>query len=590
MSTPLIEVKDLSVHFSRGGKLIPAVDQLSFGVARGETLGLVGQSGSGKSVTALSLMRLLGINGKISSGEVIYRRTNPVNLLSLQEKEMRRYRGKEISMIFQEPMTSLNPVLRCGEQVEENLITHLRFTKKQAKQSAMEWLVKVQLPEPERIYFSYPHQLSGGQRQRVMIAMALCANPSLLIADEPTTSLDVTVQSGIVGLLRDLRQQFEMSMIFISHDLGLVAQMADRVMVMQAGKLVEEGTVDQVLQSPKNSYTRALLTCRPSLKTKQVRLPAAAEWVKESSGPQINAGETPVDLMGVNEISSSQIVTRLQQLSSLPPLLSVENLTVKFPVRKNLLGTSREYVHAVKDVSFRIFPGETLGLVGESGCGKTTLGRAMLQLIKPSSGKIFYRGRELGSLQKGEIRRLRKEVQIIFQDPYSSLNPRLTAGYALMEPLRVHAMGADDGERKRLALEWFEKVKLPADSFHRYPHEFSGGQRQRISIARALVLRPQFLVCDEIVSSLDTLVQARVLNLLLDLRDEMNFTCLFISHDLAVVKFMSDRMAVMREGRIEEMIPSHQLHTQPVSAYTQQLLAAIPGENFSSGRLTKQSH
>lgn len=558
----LLQIKNLQVEFTNNDATTKALHGISFEVNKGEIVAVVGESGSGKSVTAMSVLQLLpSPPAKYASGEILFNNDadNVVNLLTLTEKELCKIRGNKISMIFQEPMTSLNPVFSCGQQVAEAIQLHNKVSKKEALQKTVELFKQVQLPDPEKIINRYPFQLSGGQKQRVMIAMAMSCNPSLLIADEPTTALDVTVQKRILQLIKELQKQNNMGVIFITHDLGVVAEIADKVVVMYKGNIVEQGNTKTVLQSPKHPYTQALLQCRPALHPKGERLPVISDFlapkqpaqpvVKNASNPKKNDGEI---------------------------LLEAKNLTVKFPSVKSFLGKPIEYNIAVDDVSFEIYKGETLGLVGESGCGKTTLGRTLLRLQDAQAGKILFEGKDLLSISKNDLRTRRKNFQIVFQDPYSSLNPRKTAGRAITEPLQVHEVLTSTSKRKELAMELLGKVNLQPEHFYRYPHEFSGGQRQRIGIARALALNPGFIVFDESVSALDVSVQAQVLNLLTDLKNEFNFTAIFISHDLSVVKYISDRIMVMRKGKIEETGYAEQVYSNPQSAYTAQLLSAIP--------------
>lgn len=580
----LLEIRNLSIQFSNDGKITKAVDQICFSLSPGETLGIVGESGSGKSVTALSIMRLVPPPGKIAGGEIIFSPGNipqgqvqrDVNLLSLPEKEMRRYRGKEIAMIFQEPMTSLNPVFNCGSQIAEAIRLHLKADKNEAKERTLALLRRVKLADPMRIFNSYPHQISGGQKQRVMIAMAMSCNPSVMIADEPTTSLDVTVQTRILGLMEELRQEYKMAMLFITHDLGVVAEVANRVLVMYRGKIVEQGSVEQIFSDPRHPYTKGLLSCRPPLDKKLKRLPVISDFMMEENGELKELPTQIHQILSANEVSKEESNQRLKELQQQPPILSVRSLKVHFIARKSFFGRVTAYTKAVDDVSFNVHEGETLGLVGESGCGKTTLGRAILQLVKSTSGEVIFEGKNLATIPAEELRKMRRDAQIIFQDPYSSLNPRLTIGYAIMEPMKVHKLYENDKVRKEEALKLLQKVKMAADSFNRFPHEFSGGQRQRICIARALSLNPRFLICDECVSALDVSVQAQVLNLLIQLREEFRLTYIFISHDLSVVKFMSDRIMVMNGGKIEEIGPADEVYYHPSSAYTQKLIAGIP--------------
>jgi peptide/nickel transport system ATP-binding protein len=584
MSSPLLQVNGLTTSFYGEEAITRAVDDISFEVRRGEILGIVGESGSGKSVTSLSIMRLVSKPGKITSGSIrFFENEQGVDLLQLPEAGMRHYRGNRISMIFQEPMTSLNPVFSCGYQVEEALQLHQRISKKEARAQTLALFEQVQLPQPERIYRSYPHELSGGQKQRVMIAMAMSCNPDILIADEPTTALDVTVQKTILELMQHLQKTRGMSVIFITHDLGVIAEIADRVMVMYKGKIVEQGSVAAIFRQPQHPYTKGLLACRPPLDKQLRRLPVIADFLQEAPDGSIVSTSISVQEAIVREVTTpEEKKERLQQLMSQQPLLEVRHLKTWFPVKSGLFWRERNWVKAVDDVSFDVYPGETLGLVGESGCGKTTLGRSILRLQEPSAGSILYKGRELLSMNTKELRELRKEMQIIFQDPYSSLNPRMTIGAAIMEPMTVYGLHGNNQQRREKVMELLEKVNLQPDHFRRYPHEFSGGQRQRIVIARALSLHPSFIICDESVSALDVSVQAQVLNLLMQLREEFGFTYIFISHDLSVVKFMSDRMVVMNQGRIEEMGPAEEIYTQPTKAYTQRLIDAVPKGEIST--------
>ena len=588
MSTPLLEIKNLKVSFDTKEGIVHAVNDLSFTINKGETIGIVGESGSGKSVTALSIMRLLPTEGKIS-GNVIYQTPNndSINLTDLPLSEMQKFRGNDIAMIFQEPMTSLNPVFSCGKQVAEAIILHKKITSTEARERTIALFEKVKLPRSVQMFDSFPHQLSGGQKQRVMIAMAMSCNPSVLIADEPTTALDVTVQATILELMRMLQEENNTGLLFITHDLGVVAEIADRVIVMYKGKIVEEGNVRDVFYRPQHPYTKGLLACRPPLNKRLRILPTVRDFMKENEDGTITEINSSV-INPENEISKE--VTKLlhEKLFSQTPILQVKNISVKFPIRKGVFGKVTDYVNAVDDISFDVYPGETLGLVGESGCGKTTLGRAIIRLIEPTSGKVYFKGFDFSSLYGRELRRMRKHIQIIFQDPYSSLNPRMTIGNAILEPMKVHDLFP--GNRKQKVFELLERVDLKEEHFNRYPHEFSGGQRQRICIARALSLQPDFIICDESVSALDVSIQAQILNLLNELKRELNFTCIFISHDLSVVKFMSDRMIVMNKGKIEEMGDPEEIYNSPASPYTQKLIAAIPANNPEQVFLRKQQH
>jgi peptide/nickel transport system ATP-binding protein len=576
---PLLSIQNLVTTFTSDGKTTTAVNNISFSLNKGETVGIVGESGSGKSVTSLSVMRLISAPaGKIASGSILYqnREGQTIDLVNLPEKEMRRYRGNEIAMIFQEPMTSLNPVFTCGYQVMEALMLHKKLNKSEAKARTIELFNKVKLPRPEAIFNSYPHQVSGGQKQRVMIAMAMSCEPSVLIADEPTTALDVTVQATILDLMRQLQQENEMGILFITHDLGVIAELAQRVVVMYKGNVVEEGPVAEIFSNPKHPYTKGLLACRPPLNLKLSKLPTVSDFMKVENGNLLETGKSIAEVNRDFLLSPVQVSERKKRIHSNAPLLKVENLSTWFPIKKGLFSKTKDYVKAVDQVSFEVYPGETVGLVGESGCGKTTLGRSILRLIEPTGGKVWFNGNEFTALDTKALRASRKDIQIIFQDPYSSLNPRMEVGAAIMEPMNVHGILANEKERKERVIELLRRVNLSPDHFHRYPHEFSGGQRQRICIARAIALQPKFIICDESVSALDVSVQAQVLNLLNELRDDFGFTYIFISHDLSVVKFMSDRMIVMNKGKIEEMGDPDEIYANPKTEYTRNLIAAIP--------------
>ena len=575
MSKVLLEVKNLVTQFKTDEGMFQAIKGISFTLHRGETLGIVGESGSGKSVTSLSIMRLIDSPpGKISEGEIIYHplEGKPVDLLKLTEKEMRHYRGNELAMIFQEPMTSLNPVFTCGNQVMEAILLHQKVDPTTEKKITLELFEKVQLPDPSRIFASYPHQLSGGQKQRVMIAMAMSCNPDVLIADEPTTALDVTVQKTILQLMNDLKKSIEASIIFITHDLGVIAEIADRVLVMYKGKIVEQGNTQQIFSHPQHPYTKGLLGCRPPLEQRLKRLPVVADFMEVKGDIITEKNNSFVKSI----VGDDETKARLQALTQSKPLLSVRNLNTWFPSKKNIFGKPLSWVKAVNDVSLDVYPGETLGLVGESGCGKTTLGRSILRLIEPTSGSVIYNGKDVVAMDSSELRALRKDMQIIFQDPYSSLNPRMSIGQAILEPMKVHRLHDNDNQRKEKVMQLLKEVGLEEKHFHRYPHEFSGGQRQRVCIARALSVEPKFIICDESVSALDVSVQAQVLNLLLDLRDNYGFSYIFISHDLSVVKFISDRMIVMNKGKIVEVGAADDIYNQPKDPYTLQLIDAIP--------------
>ncbi|SKA01941.1 ABC transporter ATP-binding protein [Sediminibacterium ginsengisoli] len=564
---PLLEIRQLCVDFTSNGNTSRALHHVDLTVNPGEIVAIVGESGSGKSVTSLSVLRLLPQPPAIyCSGQILFDTGNGVtDLLKADEEMLQSLRGSRIAMIFQEPMTSLNPVLTCGYQVTEAIMQHRKITKEEARERALALFEKVQLPDPGQMFSRYPHQLSGGQKQRVMIAMAMSCEPSLLICDEPTTALDVTVQKNILLLIKELQQQNGMGVIFITHDLGVVAEIADRVVVMYRGRIVEENTTAALMNQPAHPYTRALLACRPARHPKGERLPVVSDFM-DADG---NEKPPPSVLPAAEDhfISKSSDAT----------LLKVEDLHVYYPGRKTFLGKVTSYTRAVDHVSFELKEGETLGLVGESGCGKSTLGRAILQLQPATGGRIFYKGTELLGAAPSTIRSLRRDMQIIFQDPYSSLNPRISIGSAIAEPLAVHGIIKDARQRREKVNELLEKVNLSPDHYNRYPHEFSGGQRQRIVIARALALNPSFVICDESVSALDVSVQAQVLNLLNDLKKEFGFTAIFISHDLSVVRYISDRIMVMNKGKIEESGLAEEVYNSPQSAYTQRLIASIPG-------------
>jgi peptide/nickel transport system ATP-binding protein len=581
----LLEVRNLRTYFKTDDGLSRAVDGINFTIHKGETVGIVGESGSGKSVTCLTAMQLIPQPpGFIESGEILYHRDGQIiDLLKVPEHEMRKYRGNELSMIFQEPMTSLNPVFTCGEQVAETITLHKKVSEAEAKAQTLALFERVKLPDPSRMYDAYPHQLSGGQKQRVMIAMALSCSPNILIADEPTTALDVTVQKTILELIDELRQEIQTSVIFITHDLGVIAEVADRVIVMYKGKIVEQGSVLEIFSDPKHAYTKSLLACRPPLDLRMSQLPTVKDFME--------VVELPNGDKEINEIPNTSVkqmveqyyvkpevtINRLNSLLAMPqPALDIRNLQVWYPGQRDFFGRIKTHVKAVDDISFQVMPGETIGLVGESGCGKTTTGRAILQLSPITGGEVIFEGRNILHGTPADQIQLKRNMQIIFQDPYSSLNPRMPIGKAIMEPMIVHNVLENNDQRKARVIELLKTVSLEENHFNRYPHEFSGGQRQRICIARALALNPRFIVCDESVSALDVSVQAQVLNLLIELRQEFGFTYIFISHDLSVVKFMSDRMVVMNKGKIVEQGPADQIYENPQEAYTQSLISAIP--------------
>ncbi|MEO8860912.1 MAG: ABC transporter ATP-binding protein [Ginsengibacter sp.] len=569
MAYPLLQIKNLSVDFVSGAERFQAVKNLSFEINKGETIAIVGESGSGKTVTSLSILQLLSSPpANYKTGQILFSEDGNTqeNILLTRGKQLRQIRGNKISMIFQEPMTSLNPVKNCGSQVIEAIMLHQPISRNDAKEKTIELFSQVKLPDPAGMLSRYPHQLSGGQKQRVMIAMAMSCNPAVLIADEPTTALDVTVQKTILELIKELQREKGMSVIYITHDLGLVAEIADRVLVMYKGEIVETNVTKEIFLNPQHPYTKALINCRPTAASKGKRLPIISDFLNEHP-----------DLSRENNLVK-RFNNENNQFSA--ELLRVENLKVYFPVKKSFTGKILKEFKAVDDVSFSVAKGETLGLVGESGCGKTTLGRALIRLITPTAGNIFLNKKNIAHIPNEELRQMRKDIQIIFQDPYGSLNPRLTIGQAINEPMKIHHILPTEKQRKEKIIEILQKVDLKPEYFNRYPHEFSGGQRQRICIARALGLNPEFIICDESVSALDVSVQAQVLNLLNDLKEELGFTCIFISHDLGVVHYISNRIMVMNKGKIEEMGTADEIYFHPKSSYTQQLIESIPKVNF----------
>ena len=580
--TPLLKVNNLRISFCRDDKWQEAVHGVDFEVFEGKTLGIVGESGSGKSVSNLAVMQLLDRRkSRIEADSILL---EDKDISHYNDDQMSDIRGKKIAMIFQEPMTSLNPVYKCGFQVLEALngqqttdngqqslspSQHLSISASQRlKKKVLDLFEKVKLPNPEIIFDKYPHELSGGQKQRVMIAMALISNPKVLIADEPTTALDVTVQKEILKLLKELQRENGMGMIFITHDLGVVSEIADDVIVMNKGVIVERGTTRDILNNPQHPYTKGLIACRPPLDYRLERLPVVKEFLdgKWSDNEQVKR-----ELLITDEIRQKQH----ELLYSQEPILKVQNLKTWYPLRKGVFGRTYDYIKSVNDVSFDVYPGETLGLVGESGCGKTTLGRSILRLVEPTSGNVIFEGRDITKLNNKELREYRKQAQIIFQDPYSSLNPRICIGDAIAEPMMVHGIEKDAKKRRERVCHLLEEVGLEASHYQRYPHEFSGGQRQRICIARALAVNPKLIICDESVSALDVSVQAQVLNLINRLKKEFGFTYIFISHDLGVVRFMSDRVVVMYNGKIQEMNEADALFNNPQNDYTKKLIAAI---------------
>ena len=566
MTAPaLLQVENLRVSFKNEEKqYIETVKGISFSIPVNTTVALVGESGSGKSVTSLATMGLLPPESSqiALDSKILF---EGKNLLDLPRREMRKKCGKDIAMIFQEPMSSLNPVFTVGSQIAEILQLHLGMSRKQARARALELLIEVGIPSPETKIDAYPGQLSGGQQQRVMIAMAIACKPKLLIADEPTTALDVTIQKQILDLLESLRKKHQMSMLFITHDLALVGEIADQVIVMRHGQIREQGRVKDVLERPQDVYTKALLHCRPQLSKRPMRLPMISDFMQQKGDDYIETHTIDVESLQ----QRSRGLTGQEEI-----ILDVHDLKKSFYSRKGLFG--KEEFQAVKGVSFQLAKGKTLGLVGESGSGKTTIGLLLMRLQEATGGKALFEGQDILAMSEKEFARYQRKIQIIFQNPYASLNPRFTVGQILMEPMQVHGIGMNDSERKQMALDLLERVSLPAQAFYRYPHEFSGGQRQRIAIARCLTLKPEILICDESVSALDVSVQAQVLNLLQDLQDEFGLSYIFISHDLSVVKYISDQIMVMNHGDLVEIANSDDLYQSPQHEYTKRLLSAIP--------------
>ena len=637
MSDTVLDIRNLQVQFFTDEATVTALKSINLQLQRGQRLGIVGESGSGKSITSLAIMGLVPSPGKITDGEIWFRPepdVPPVNLLQVSEEERRSYRGGKIAMIFQEPMSALNPVYNIGFQLTEAIRLHQDVSLQQAKWQAVASLQEVKiLPTDEQLreryremngnssrseqeinhYINqqklailerYPHEMSGGQLQRVCIAMAISGNPTLLIADEPTTALDVTVQATILELLSQLCASRGMSLIFITHDLGVIAEVTDSVTVMYKGEVVETGSIKNVFNRPQHPYTKGLIACRPRVDQKVEYLPTVADFMEvvvDETGKEVikekpNSYSPPFSPAEENhsfinslseeptvlELEEEEIPTvlepessRLAQLMSQPPLLSVQNLQVGYPL-KGLWGGAKRYFMAVKGISFDVYPGETLGLVGESGCGKSTLARTLIGLRPALQGQILFDGLDILQLKGKALRKLRRQIQIVFQNPFSSLNPRLSIGKAIMEPMKIHQIGKNGGDRRERAAYLLERVGLNPDWMKRYPHEFSGGQRQRVCIARTLALEPQFIICDESVSALDVSVQAQVLNLLKQLQSDFGLTYIFISHDLSVVEFMSDRIMVMNKGKIEEIGPAQQVYHHPQQAYTRKLIASIP--------------
>lgn len=571
----LLDINNLSVSFNNGQSNVTAVKSISFQIYKGEIVCLVGESGSGKSVAANSVMRLLDESKTMITADrmsFMSKSGECLDILQLPKDKLPGLRGQEIGMIFQEPMTSLNPVIKCGDQVAEGLLIHGLESTHSVKDKVLELFKEVGLDDSKRIFDSYPHQLSGGQKQRIMIAMAMACNPSLLIADEPTTALDVTVQKKILEALKELSRNKGMAMLFISHDLNIVKQLADKILVMYKGEIVEQGSTLEVFNHPKHPYTKGLLSCRPPLKTKLRILPTLSDFI----------GNTEAEKPYATRLSDNNIITRqehesaFKSLSSVEPILKINHVTTSFTQAGMFFWNKKKVFKAIQDISFVLYPGEVLGLVGESGSGKSTLGRTICRLLDSESGSVTYRNIELANMPENEFRVFRKNIQIIFQDPYASLNPSMKAGDAILEPMIVHKLCANKQERIEKVYSLLESVGLPAESFHKYPHEFSGGQRQRISIARALSLNPEILICDESVSALDVNVQAQVLNLLNELRSKFNLSMIFITHDLSVVRFICDRVMVMKNGRLEEIGTVEQVMDNPASDYTRLLLESVP--------------
>ncbi|RMB59228.1 ABC transporter ATP-binding protein [Dokdonia sinensis] len=554
----MLTVKNLKIQFERQGKYHTVVHGIDFELNKNEILAIVGESGSGKSISTLAILSLLPKKKAVISGDIDF---NDQELSTFSEKEFRKIRGNKISMIFQEPMSSLNPSMKCGAQVTEILLQHTDVSRARAKEETITLFNKVKLPRPEEIFNTYPHEISGGQKQRVMIAMAIACKPDILIADEPTTALDVTVQKEIILLLKELQQETGMSVIFISHDLALVREIADRVMVMYQGEIVESAFAKAIFQTPKHQYTKALLSARPSLDSRLKVLPTISDFLNGTPKTEV--------------ITTDQRSRKHKDIYAQKPLLEVVNVEKTYFSSSGLFAKNKA-VRAVDDVSFKLYEGETLGLVGESGCGKSTLGKAILQLDPATKGSILYKGIDITKLKGKALRNLRREIQIIFQDPFASLNPRLTVGQAIIEPMDVHKLYGSKPERKEKVMELLERVGLEREHYNRYPHEFSGGQRQRIGIARTIAVQPKLIICDESVSALDISVQAQVLNLLNELKEGYNFTYIFISHDLAVVKYMADQLVVMQSGKIEELGEADAIYANPQSGYTEKLIGAIP--------------
>ena len=556
---PILSINNLSISFSSEGIENQVIKSISYDLYENEILGIVGESGSGKSVSSLAILGLLPKRiSKITEGSILFKEQE---LVGFDSKDFEKIRGNKISMIFQEPMSSLNPSMTCGKQVQEILKQHTSLSSSSNREETLSFFEKVKLPDPQRVFSSYPHEISGGQMQRVMIAMAIACKPDVLIADEPTTALDVTVQKDIILLLKELQQETGMSIIFITHDLSLVSEIANRVLVMYKGSIVEQGQSETIFKNPTHDYTKALINSRPPLHKRLKQLPTVSDYLNRVISKEV--------------ISKEERIKHHKKLYSQTPLLEVINLEKEY-ISKSGWFSSPDTFKAVNQVNFKIYEGETLGLVGESGCGKSTLGNAILQLDKATAGQVLYKGTNITDLKGKALRNLRKDIQIIFQNPYASLNPRISVGNAILEPMKVHGLFNSENERKEKVIEILERVGLLAEHYSRYPHEFSGGQRQRIGIARTVALNPKLIVCDESVSALDISVQAQVLNLLNELKENFGFTYIFISHDLAVVKYMADQLLVMNKGEIEEIGEADNIYTNPKKEYTKKLINAIP--------------
>ena len=579
---PILEIENLRTHFHTDDGIVKAVDGISLTAFPGETLGIVGESGSGKSVTSYTVMKLLPeLTARVNADKVTFLGRD---MLSVTTKDMSEIRGKDMAMIFQEPMSSLNPVFRVGDQVAEAIRFHEGVSKEEARQRTIQLFEEVGIPNPSERVDMYPHEMSGGQKQRVVIAMALSCNPTLLIADEPTTALDVTIQAQILDLLRKLRDTRGMAVLFITHDLGVIAEIADKVAVMFRGKVVEYGPVLDIFENPQHPYTKGLLNCRPRLDTPFKVLPTVSDFLEYwTEDGEVQMREKSMDDARMQELMNTGRDKMAEGEGT--PVLSVKDLKVWFPVKKGVFRRTVDHVKAVDGISFDVWEGQTLGLVGESGCGKTTTGRAILRLVEPTDGTVTFQGKDLRALDADAMREVRRDLQIIFQDPYSSLNPRMTVEATITEPMLIHGIGSSAADRRDRAAALLEEVGLPGDHLKRYPHEFSGGQRQRICIARTLSLEPKFIICDESVSALDVSVQAQVLNLLKELQAKRGLTYIFISHDLSVVKFMSDVMCVMRAGKIVEAGPADGIYENPVQDYTKQLISAIPRDSLDHIKL-----